>query len=156
VWTDGVVVLRPWVPADAGALAAAWADPDIARWTAVPADRSVAAAAAWIGGWDERRRRGLALDLVVAAAGAEATVLGEVGTTFVTRPPQVGWWLLPAARRHGTATRAVRLFADQLLAAGVATELVADVDPGNPGSRAVAVAAGFTPTAIPTRLHRAN
>jgi RimJ/RimL family protein N-acetyltransferase len=61
--TVGAVALRPWRPADAPALAAAWADPDIARWTAVPEDRSVEAAARWIAGWDERRRRGLALDL---------------------------------------------------------------------------------------------
>jgi RimJ/RimL family protein N-acetyltransferase len=155
VWTDGVVVLRAWAPADAQALAAAWADSDIARWTAVPADRSLAAAARWIAGWDVRRRRGLALDLVVAAAGDEATVLGEVGAAFVTRPPQMGWWLLPAARGQGLATRAVRLFADRLREAGV-PELTADVDPANPASRAVALAAGFSPTDTPGRLHRAN
>jgi ribosomal-protein-alanine N-acetyltransferase len=146
VWTDGVLVLRPWAPADAGALAAAWADADIAHWTAVPTDRSETAAAAWIAGWDERRRRGLSLDLVVAAVTDEATVLGEVGAAFVTRPPQVGWWLLPGARGRGLATRAVRLFCDRLFAAGAATELVADIDPGNPASRAVAIGAGFTPT----------
>ena len=27
--------LRPWVPADAPALAAAWVDPEVARWTGV-------------------------------------------------------------------------------------------------------------------------
>jgi RimJ/RimL family protein N-acetyltransferase len=150
-----VVALRPWAPDDAGALAAAWADPDIARWTAVPADRSLAAAAAWIAGWDERRRRGLALDLVVVEVGDEGTVLGEVGASFVTRPPEVGWWLMATARGRGLATRAVRLFADQLLAAGAASELVADVDPANPASLAVALAAGFTRTATPTRLRRA-
>ena len=150
-----MIVLRPWAPADAGALATAWADPDIAHWTAVPADRSESAAAAWIAGWDVRRRRGLSLDLVVAAVADEAAVLGEVGAAFVTRPPQVGWWVLPGARGRGLATRAVRLFCDQLLAAGAAPELVADVDPANPASRAVAVGAGFTPTATPTRLHRA-
>jgi RimJ/RimL family protein N-acetyltransferase len=154
VWTDGAVVLRPWAPADAGALAVAWADPDIARWTAVPDDGSVEAAATWIAGWDERRRRGLALDLVITAAGAEATVLGEVGATFVARPPQVGWWLLPVARGRGWARRAVRVFGDEVLAAGAATELVADVDPANPASRAVAVAAGFGPTSSATRLRR--
>ena len=152
MWTDGAVVLRPWAPADAGALAAAWADPDIARWTAVPADTSLEAAAAWIAGWDERRRRGLALDLVIAAAGAEAAAPCEVGA----RPPELGWWLLPSARGHGWARRAVRLFGDQLLAAGAAPELVADVDPANPASIAVATAAGFTPTATPGRLHRTN
>ena len=46
--TDGVVVLRPWRAADARALAAAWADPEIQRWTAVPDARGVGDAARWI------------------------------------------------------------------------------------------------------------
>jgi ribosomal-protein-alanine N-acetyltransferase len=144
VWTDGEIVLRPWAPADAGSLAAAWADPDIVRWTAVPPDRSPAAAAAWIAGWEERRRRGLALDLVVVPAADDAVVLGEVGASFLTRPPTIGWWLLPAARRQGIARRAVRLFAARLRAAGAATELVAEVDPANAASLAVARAADLT------------
>ena len=143
MWTDGVVVLRPWAPADAQALAAAWAEPDIARWTAVPADRSLAAAARWIEGWDVRRQRGLALDLVIVHVGQPGVVLGEVGAVFVTRPPQMGWWLLPAARGQGLATRAVRLFADRLREAGV-PELTADVDPANRASIAVATAANLT------------
>ena len=143
MWTDGVVVLRPWAPADADALAAAWADPDIARWTAVPADHSLAAATAWIAGWDVRRLRGLALDLVVARAADPGPVLGEVGVSFLTRPPEVGWWLVPAARGQGIAKRAVRLLAERLRDAG-ATDLTADVDPANPASLAVARAANLT------------
>jgi ribosomal-protein-alanine N-acetyltransferase len=144
VWTDGVVVLRPWAAADAPSLAAAWADPDIARWTAVPSDRSVEAAAAWIAGWQERRRRGLALDLVVASAADPGPVLGEVGASFLTRPPEAGWWIVPAARGQGIATRAVRLFTERLLASGAATELVAEIDPANAASLAVARAANLT------------
>ena len=144
MWTDGTLGLRPWVAADAAALAAAWADPEIARWTAVPDDRSETAAAAWIAGWDERRRRGLALDLVVTRVTDPATVLGEVGASFLTRPPDVGWWIVPAARRQGLATRAVRLFAERLRAAGAGPELVATVDPANAASVAVAQAADLT------------
>jgi RimJ/RimL family protein N-acetyltransferase len=144
VWTDGDLLLRPWAAADAGALAAAWADPEIAHWTAVPADRSEAAATAWIAGWDERRRRGLALDLVVARVADSGTVLGEVGASFLTRPPEVGWWIVPAARGQGLATRAVRLFAARLLGSEAVTELVAEVDPANAASLAVARAANLT------------
>jgi len=61
---------------------------------------------------------------------------------------------VPPARQRGLATRAVRLFAERLVATGAATELVAVVDPANPASRAVAVAAGFMPTAVPGRLRR--
>jgi RimJ/RimL family protein N-acetyltransferase len=148
------VGLRPWRPADAPALAAAWADPDIARWTAVPDDRSLAAAARWIAGWDERRRRGLALDLVVTAAGDDAAMLGEVGVAFVTDPPTMGWWVVPSARGQGVATAAVRRFLAEFLPVD---EVVAEVDVGNPASIAVARAAGFEdvpskPTVL--RYHR--
>jgi RimJ/RimL family protein N-acetyltransferase len=132
--------LRPWRPEDAEALAAAWADPEIARWTAVPADRSVEAAGRWIAGWDERRRRGLALDLVVTPAADDATVLGEVGIAFVTTPPTLGWWVVPTARGQGVATAAVRRFVEEFV---TVAEVVADVDEANPASIAVARAAGF-------------
>jgi RimJ/RimL family protein N-acetyltransferase len=134
------VGLRPWRPDDAEALAAAWADPDIARWTAVPEDRSVDAAARWIAGWDERRRRGLALDLVVTPVDGEATVLGEVGMAFLTDPPTIGWWVVPSARGQGVATAAVRRFVEEFV---TAEEVVAEVDEANPASIAVARAAGF-------------
>ena len=130
---------------------AAWSDPDIERWTAVPPDRSLSAAARWIAGWDERRRRGLALDLVVTLAGAEAVVVGEVGASFVARPAALGWWVLPEARGQGIATRAVRVFVAEVFAAGVVTELVADIDDGNPASVAVARHAGFVPGPPPGR-----
>jgi RimJ/RimL family protein N-acetyltransferase len=136
-------VLRPWGAADAAALVAAWADPDIARWTAVPEDRSPAAAARWIAGWDERRRRGLALDLVVTTTEDTATVLGEVGVSFLTAPPTIGWWVLPAARGRGVATQAVRLLVDQVRASTAVPGLVAEVGDGNEASVAVARAAGF-------------
>jgi RimJ/RimL family protein N-acetyltransferase len=108
------IVLRPWAAAgtDAAALAAAWADPAVAAHTAVPADRSPAAAARWIAGEPGRRRRRLALDLVVAThGGGERDVLGEVGLAHfdADRRAEVGFWLAPEARGRGVATAAVRL-----------------------------------------------
>ncbi|HKA03877.1 MAG TPA: GNAT family N-acetyltransferase [Acidimicrobiales bacterium] len=146
--------LRAWQPTDADALAAAWADPDIARWTAVPEDRSVDAAARWIAGWDERRRRGLALDLVVTPADDAGVVWGEVGVAFVTDPPTMGWWVVPAVRGRGVATAAVRRFVEEFLAVD---EVVAEVDEANPASVAVARAAGFetvTHGRMVNRYHR--
>jgi RimJ/RimL family protein N-acetyltransferase len=134
------VGLRPWRPADAAALAAAWSDPEIARWTAVPEDRSVDAAARWIAGWDERRRSGLALDLVVTPADDDAAVLGEVGMAFLTDPPTMGWWVVRDARGRGVATAAVRRFVEAFV---TVAEVVAEVDEANPASIAVARAAGF-------------
>jgi RimJ/RimL family protein N-acetyltransferase len=142
---DPPIALRPWRPGDAAALAAAWADPDIARWTRVPAESDEAAAARWIAGWDERRRRGIALDLVIVDR-CDA-VLGEVGVSFVAQPATIGWWVMPGWRRRGIATRAVRLFVTQVLPAAGVDEVIAEVGSDNPASAAVARAAGFTTVA---------
>ena len=134
------IALRPWssgrlpgTPDDAPALAAAWADPDVAAHTVVPPDASEAAARRWIEGEAVRRRRGLALDLVVVARptpvpaagtaqkrpeppheaewGERDAVLGEVGLAHLDPDgrAEVGFWLAPAARGRGVATAAVRL-----------------------------------------------
>lgn len=114
------VVLRPWgappgeVAHDAAALAAAWADVEVARWTAVPEARDRAAAARWIVGEPERRARGLALDLVVAAPDdGGRQVLGEVGLAHLDLAgrAEIGFWVVPSARGRGLATAAVTLLA---------------------------------------------
>jgi RimJ/RimL family protein N-acetyltransferase len=154
--TDGVIRLRPWgvgdVRRDAEALAAAWIDPDVQRWSAVPtaSRRSVDDAARWIGGEAQRRETGLALDLVISPAGDDdddddEAVLGEVGLAPIewdTMEANVGWWVAPAARGRGIASRAVAL-----LAGWARSELrltpVADVDPANRASIRVAEKAGL-------------
>jgi RimJ/RimL family protein N-acetyltransferase len=123
------IVLRPWRLApgeggDAAALAAAWADPDVTAHTAVPAETGPLAARRWVQGEGLRRRRGLALDLVVAPEADEAAVLGEVGLAHfdADRRAEVGFWLAPEARGRGIATAAVRLVTAWALAsAGPAT-----------------------------------
>ncbi len=142
---DGVVRLRPWRGEDAPALAAAWADEAIRRWTAVPAHPSEAHARRWIDGAELRRGQGVALDLVVSPADPDDdTVLGEVGLVTMAGGPsraEVGWWTGPDHRRRGVATRAVTLFAGWCRDA-LEIELFAEVDPDNPPSLWVAEAAG--------------
>ncbi len=48
VLSDGVVLLRPFVPEDADALACIWRDPEIQRRNTLPAALTVDAAQAWI------------------------------------------------------------------------------------------------------------
>jgi RimJ/RimL family protein N-acetyltransferase len=143
--TDGVVRLRPWEPADAPALADAWADEQMRRFTAVPADPTVERARRWIEGEALRRAQGVALDLVVSPADAgDATVLGEVGLVTMGGGParaEVGWWTAPAHRRRGVATRAVTLFA-RWCHEHLGLELFAEVDPDNVASIWVAESAG--------------
>jgi RimJ/RimL family protein N-acetyltransferase len=142
---DDVVRLRLWTEADAPALAAAWADDEVRRWTAVPARPDEDHARRWIAGERIRRERGLGLDLVISPADeGDATVLGEVGIATIAGGPdraEAGWWIGPDHRRQGIATRAVTLVAawcrDELH-----LELFAEVDPDNLPSVWVAESAG--------------
>ena len=138
---SGDLVLRPWHLDDAAALVAAWADPEIQRWTGVPEVRDLAAAARWIAGDDVRRERWLSLDLVVERGGQ---VAGEVGLSSFDRQAgtaEVGWWTAPAHRGLGVASTAAGLVVawarDRL-----ALEVIARCDAANPASVAVARRAG--------------
>lgn len=142
---EGPLVLRPWSADDAGALAAAWADPEIARWTGVPSRHDEAAARRWIGGDADRRARGLALDLVIERAGE---VVGEVGLSGVDTDEgraEIGWWVAPDHRGGGIATSAAALVAAWAVAELDLDVVVARCHRDNPASGAVARAAGFRP-----------
>jgi RimJ/RimL family protein N-acetyltransferase len=148
---DGAVRLRPWGEGgadDAAALAAAWADPEVQRWAAVPLEprRTVQHAARWIAHEPERRRQGRALDLVISPTAPEErlAVLGEVGLAPINwdiMTAYIGWWVAAPARGSGVAARAVRLFADW---ARQELELyvLAEIDPANLASLRVAERAG--------------
>jgi RimJ/RimL family protein N-acetyltransferase len=137
--------LRPWRPADAAALVSAWADPEVARWTGVPAVADLAVATRWIAGTAALRDSGASLDLVIEVNGA---VAGEVGAVAVPDDPvtvEVGWWLGAAHRGQGLAREAVRLFTGWLLGStgpGVAAA-IARCATGNPAAGRVAAGSGF-------------
>ena len=152
-------LLRPWEVGDAATLAAAWSDPEVRRWQPVPDHADLAAASAWIAGEADRRRGGLALDLVAvepvtgpgigsdAAVEAAADVLGEVGLSAFdpeAGAAMIGWWTVDRHRRRGVATEMVRLLTTWALGPPLGLDvLVAEVEPANPGSVAVALAAGY-------------
>jgi RimJ/RimL family protein N-acetyltransferase len=112
----------------------------------VPSDPSPAGARRWIAGEQERRRRGLALDLVVSPMEGDL-VWGEVGLRGfdpAVRRAEVGWWLTPEARGRGVAAAAVDLVAAWALGAPLGLRQVwARIDPANQSSARVAEAAGF-------------
>ena len=152
-------LLRPWELRDAATLVAAWSDPEVRRWLPVPDHADRAAAADWIAGEADRRRAGLALDLVAvepvtgpgigsdAAVEAAADVLGEVGLSAFdpeAGAAMIGWWTVDRHRRRGVATEMVRLLTTWALGPPLGLDvLVAEVEPANPGSVAVALAAGY-------------
>ncbi|HMQ26570.1 MAG TPA: GNAT family N-acetyltransferase, partial [Acidimicrobiales bacterium] len=142
---DGVVRLRPWRPADAPALVAAWSDRDVARWSPPPRSHALVDARRWIDATPRLRERGLALDLVIAAVGPGDRVLGEVGLSDVDDDRAIiGYWVGAADRGRGHATRAVRLMSTWALRHLGLSEVTATVDPANRASLAVLRRAGFT------------
>src|SRR3712207_1926982 len=98
---DGAgLVLRPWRPADADVLVAAFADPDIRRWHARTMTRDEALE--WIASWPERWGAETGADWAVTADGD--TVLGRIGLRhldLVDGVGEVAYWVLPAARGRG-------------------------------------------------------
>ena len=143
---DGVVRLRPWRPADAPALVAAWSDRDVARWSPPPRQHTLVDAKRWIDGTPRLRERGLALDLVIAAVGPGDRVLGEVGLSDFDDDDRatIGYWVGAADRGRGCATRAVRMLSTWALQHAGLAEVAATVDPANRASVAVLRRAGFT------------
>lgn len=140
---DGPLTLRPWAPADAPDLVAAWADPDVARWTGVPARPDLATAARWIAGDADRRAHGLSLDL---ALDLDGTIVGEVGLADVdvaARTAEIGWWVAPGRRGQGLATRAAALLAAWAVDELCVDAVLARCAGANPASGSVARAAGF-------------
>lgn len=143
--SDGTVRLRPWRHADAEDLSAAWNDPEVGRWNAVPDDRSVEAARRWIGGWAERRQTGLAIDLVIVAEDSSELV-GEVGVTRFDGDhgsAELGFWLLEGARGRGYASSAVRLMAAWTVDTIGVRLLYTRVHPDNGASTRALERAGF-------------
>ena len=78
-------LLRLWEVGDAATLAAAWSDPELRHWLPVPDHADLVAASAWIAGEADRRRAGLALDLVAVEpdggvpGGPDADPVGRPG-----------------------------------------------------------------------------
>lgn len=139
---SGVLLLRPWQPHDASALAEAWADPEIQRWTGVPEPRDRAAATRWIAGDEVRRARGLSLDLVVDRAGA---VVGEVGLSAFDREAgtaEIGWWTAADHRGTGVASAAGRLLVGWAHEGLGLASVLARCAEANPASLAVARRSG--------------
>lgn len=143
------IVLRPWAATstDAEAVAAAWADPEIAATSRVPDDISVAAAARWVAREPARRSAGRRLDLVIAPLERGDVVLGEVGLATIDRArrrAEMSWWIAAGHRGQGLAGRAARLLADWALSpAGDFDQVWARIAPGNRASARVAASAGL-------------
>ena len=143
---DGVVRLRLRSDADVPAIVAACQDPEISRWTRVPENYDVAAAAEWAAASERVRASGDGLHLLIADAQTD-DLLGSIGVQHIDREErrcELGYWLAREARGRGGMTRAIRL-----LSAWAVENLPVDrveilVQKENAPSRRTAERAGYT------------
>jgi RimJ/RimL family protein N-acetyltransferase len=141
---DGDVCLRPWDVRDVPAKVAAFQDPVFLRFSDW-APTSVAGVRAHLAELEQGRRQGVHIDFAVVDP--DDVVLGGIslyGLDRVQWRAGVGYWLAPAARGRGVATRAVRLLAGWAFGSVGVQRLELTCGPDNRASQRVAERAGFT------------
>jgi RimJ/RimL family protein N-acetyltransferase len=148
---DGDLRLRTPTVEDVPAITAACQDPEVQRWTRIPSPYEEEHAQHWVDDWCRGGlERGTGVHLVVVPAGDDGgpggRILGAVGLDIDASDfsGSIGYWVVPAARGRGVATRSSRLlcrFAFDVLDLGY-LGLVAAA--GNAASNAVARRLGFS------------
>jgi RimJ/RimL family protein N-acetyltransferase len=134
--------LRPWSAADAPAVAAAYRDPDIQRWHVWEMDESEALT--WVASWPERWSRDEAASWAVVDAGD--VLLGRMGFQKLNQEDaeaHVAYWVVPAARHRGVASRALSAMTTYAFSELGLHRLQLDHSSGNDGSCGVARRAGY-------------
>ena len=147
---EAATLLRPWRDSDLGALVVACQDPEISRWTGVPAPYGETDARAYLMSRYDATAAGVSAPFAVVD-GADQTLAGSISLLRFApshRRAEVGYWLAAAARGAGHATRAV----DLICAWGFAELGLERIDllaaTGNPASQRVAERAGFRREAV--------
>jgi RimJ/RimL family protein N-acetyltransferase len=108
---DGDTALRPWRDSDLRPLVAACQDPEIARWTRVPARYGPSDARRYLDGRYDMAFAGLTAPFAVIRA-TDGELLGSISLMRIAWSHQrgeVGYWLSREGRGAGHATRALRL-----------------------------------------------
>lgn len=141
---DADLRLRPPTEADVPVIAAICRDPDIQRFTRVPAPYTEDDARWFVRFSEQGLANGTGIHLL--AVDHEDRVRGAVGLSVdpVDFSGELGYWIAPASRRQGVAVRGSRLLLrvafDHLDLGYVGLHAAAT----NPGSNAVARRLGFT------------
>ncbi len=143
---DETIVLRLPRDADAPAIAAACADPEIARWIPVPVPYRLDDARSFVAFAGESWRDGREPTFIIhdRASGALAGTIAIHRRSEDPGKAAVGYWIAAAARRRGIATRATRIVAAWAFEHPELVRLELLTLVGNDASGGVALAAGFT------------
>jgi RimJ/RimL family protein N-acetyltransferase len=143
--SDGEIRIRLRADSDVPQMVEACRDPEIPRWTQVPAGYDEGYAREFEIQAERDRLAGRGLHLVVVDAGSER-LLGSVGIVHLDRTEgrcELGYWLAREARGRGLATRAVRLLSAWILGELPIERIEIHAEPDNLASRRVAERAGF-------------
>jgi RimJ/RimL family protein N-acetyltransferase len=111
--TDGVITLRPPTEDDLDAIYEACQDPEIQRWTGVPTPYLREHATGYLQRIAAEREAGRTQAFL--AVGEDGSIVGSFSVMELDRAPaygEIGYWVAPAARGQGVATRAVALLRD--------------------------------------------
>ncbi len=155
---DGDLILRPKVPADADAIAAAAQDREIPRWTLVPSPYTRADAEQYIAESARKAAEGKAVGLIAVDA-SDDRLLGSFSLMELDAEPgygEIGYWVAADARGRGVATRALRLLSEWAWTELSLTRLEVLPHRDNAASRRVAEKAGYRHTGELKALPRAE
>jgi RimJ/RimL family protein N-acetyltransferase len=143
--SDGEITLRAWERRDVSAVTAACQDPEIPRWTVVPANYTERHARDFIG--STRADRIAGRELAMAIVDTDDRVLGAMGMSNFDWPglrAEIGYWMAPEARRRGVGAQATRMLAEWAISTLGLERLELLAHPGNVASQRLAERAGFT------------
>jgi RimJ/RimL family protein N-acetyltransferase len=148
---DGPTELRPWRDADLTSIVKACQDPEIVRWTRVPARYGEADARSFLLARYDATLAGTTAPFAIVSADDDARLLGSISLMRLAwqhARGEVGYWLARDARGQGHASRAVGLICrwgfDSLALERI--DLLAGT--GNAASQRVAERCGFTREAV--------
>lgn len=137
----GGETLRPWTTDDADAVVAAYDYLDIQRWHA--RTMTSAEALAWVGSWPDRWRAETGAGWAITTGDV---VVGRVGLRVIELAEgwaEAAYWVLPAARGRGVASRALDAVTTWMFEQVGLHRVELSHSTDNPASCRVALKAGF-------------
>jgi RimJ/RimL family protein N-acetyltransferase len=149
---SGPTALRPWRDSDVELVVAAIKDPEIPRWTSVPAPYTESDARTFLSRRHDWLHTGTEASFaIVAANDVDRRLLGGISLLrffWEDRRCEVGYWVARDARRQGHATRAVKLMCAWGFRELALERIELHAAERNPASQGVAERAGFTREAV--------
>ena len=142
---DDRIRLREPLAGDLGAVVEACSDPMIQLYTRVPSPYREEDGRAFIGGAAGRRILGQSLELAVADRGDDGLIgmIGLIADRHDAQRAEIGYWVVPAARGQGVASRALVLLSRWAVTAGGLLRVDLQAASANTASIRVAERCGF-------------